>query len=355
MSQWNRPWAEWNRNFVLLALAVCGVGAFFGVQFSLYNNFIVTHLDIEAHELGWVEALREVPGFLNVVFLALVVLWAPPLVAGLSLVVMGAGIAAYSQVDSVFSLALFSLVWSLGFHCWIPLEQSMALAFSPAGEKGRWLGQLRSLGSLATVLAIVMCSFLFEPIGYQGLFIVAGGLTALGGLALFGVREQGRPAKERQFVFKRRYALYYGLNFLQGCRKQIFITFAIFALVKVHGVPVETTIILILVNQILVTATAVPIGRLVDRFGERRMLSASYIGLVVVFSGYAVIKDLYALYVLYCIDNLIFFGGIALTTYLNKIAPAEELKPTLAMGVTMNHVASVVAPVAGGLAWVLFG
>ncbi len=340
MRDWNRPWAQWNENFTRLALAVCGVGVFFGVQFSLYNNFIVTHLDIQAHELGWVEALREVPGFLNIVFLALVVLWAPPLVAGVSLVVMGAGIAAYSQVDSVFTLALFSLVWSLGFHCWVPLEQSMALTFSPAGEKGRWLGQLRSLGSLATVLAIILCRFLIGPIGYQGLFIIAGVATALGGVALLGTGKQGRPAKERQFVFKRRYLLYYALNFLQGCRKQIFITFAIFALVKVHGVPVETTIILILVNQVLVTATAAPVGRLVDRFGERRMLSASYIGLVVVFSGYAIVKDLNTLYVLYCIDNLIFFGGIALTTYVLDFCK-NQVRARWSIIFAISHLASV--------------
>lgn len=36
--------------------------------------------------------------------------------------------------------------------------------------------------------------------------------------------------------------------------------------------------------------------------------------------------------------NLIFFGGNALTTYLHKIAPPEDLKPTLSMGVTMNHI-----------------
>lgn len=59
--------------------------------------------------------------------------------------------------------------------------------------------------------------------------------------------------------------------------------------------------------------------------------------------------------VLYCIDNLIFFGAIALTTYLSKIAPPEELKPSLSMGVTFNHISSVAAPLLGGLAWVHFG
>jgi predicted MFS family arabinose efflux permease len=85
------------------------------------------------------------------------------------------------------------------------------------------------------------------------------------------------------------------------------------------------------------------------------MLSVSHAGLIFVFLGYALIQHRPTLYALYCVDNLIFFGAIALTTYLHKIAPQEDLKPTLAMGVTMNHVASVLAPLGGGLAWQFFG
>jgi len=141
---------------------------------------------------------------------------------------------------------------------------------------------------------------------------------------MFATRESDRDT-EKRLIFKRRYRLYYALNFLQGFRKQMFITFAIFALVKVHEMPVKTTMILILVNQILVTLTGPLMGGLVDRCGERAMLSASYIGLVFVFLGYAIVEHRQTLYVLYCIDNLIFFGGIALTTYLHRIAPEADL------------------------------
>jgi len=85
------------------------------------------------------------------------------------------------------------------------------------------------------------------------------------------------------------------------------------------------------------------------------MLTLSYFGLIFVFLGYALVEDLGTLYVLYCVDNLIFFGSIALTTYAHKITPSEELKPTLSMGVTMNHVAAVLAPLIGGLVWHYFG
>jgi predicted MFS family arabinose efflux permease len=338
-----------------LAVAVFSVGVFFGVQLTLFNNFIVERLGIEAHELGYVEALREVPGFLNAFFIALMIRAAPPLVAAISLVVMGLGFMAYAGVATVSALALYSVVWSIGFHCWIPIEQSLALSLSPAGGKGRWLGQLRSVQSVGMLLAIGACIFLLPHLRYDGMFVVAGAVTVLGGAALLFIRRSAPIAGEKSFVFQRKYFLFYVLNFLQGCRKQMFITFAIFALVKVHGMPVETTMVLVLINQSLITVTGPILGRMIDRFGERVMLSASYLGLIFVFLGYATVQHRQTLYVLYCIDNLIFFGGIALTTYIHKIAPKEDLKPTISMGITMNHVAAVVAPVVGGVAWHFFG
>jgi MFS family permease len=349
------PFSEWNRDFRLLAAAVFAVGVFFGVQLTLFNNFIVERLGIEPHELGYVEALREVPGFLNVLFIALMIQFAPPVVAGLALVVMGLGLMAYAKASTVFLLGVFSVVWSLGFHCWVPLEQSMALQFSPEGRKGKWLGQLRSVHSIAWLMSIGVCILTFRFLLYEGLFVFAGVITVLGGITVTFASRRRPQTPERGFVFRRRYGIYYALNFLQGCRKQMFITFAIFALVKVHGMPVGTTMVLVLINQSLITVTAPMMGRLVDRHGERLMLSLSYIGLSLVFFGYAVIQNRPTLYALYCIDNLIFFGGIALTTYLHKIAPEEDVRPTLSMGVTMNHVAAVIAPFVGGIVWYYLG
>lgn len=345
---------SWNRNFRLLAVAVGAQGIFFGVLMSLFYNFVVERLGIEPHELGGLEALREVPGFLNVLFLAAMIRFAPPIVGAVSMGIMGLGIMAYAAADSVVWLAIYSLVASIGFHCWIPLEQAMALAFSPEGNKGRWLGQLRSVNSFAWLATIGICNLVFTYLGYEGLFVMSGVATILGGIAVF-FADKKKPEAQKGFVLRRRYKLYYMLNFLQGLRKQVFITFAIYALVKVHGMPIETTLKLVFVNQLLITVTATWMGKLVDHYGERIMLSLSYAGLAIVFFGYATIHHRPTLYVLYCIDNLIFFGGIALTTYLHKIAPEEDLKPTLSMGVTMNHMAAVAAPLVGGFAWRLFG
>ena len=355
MPRFRNPTAEWSRDFALLAAAVGGVGVFFGVQLTLFNNFVVERLDLEPHELGWVESLREIPGFLNALFVALMIRMSPSLVAVAALGIMGIGLMAYADVGSVPALAFYSVVWSVGFHCWLPMEATLALRFSPAGRKGRWLGQLRAVHSIAMLVTIGGCMVLLKVVNYEGMYLLAGVATILGGAALLFASRGHADVEEKGFVLKRRYGLYYLLQFLEGCRRQIFTTFAVFALVKVHGTPVETTMALVLVNQVLVTLTAPSIGRLVDRLGERWMLTIGYGLLSLVFVGYGLIDHRPALYVLYCLDNLLFMSGIALTTYINQIALAEDLKPTLSMGVTMNHFAAVAAPLLGGVAWHFFG
>ena len=213
--------AGWNRSFALLAITVFSVGVFFGVQLTLFNNFVVERLSIEPLDLGWVEALREVPGFLNFIFVALMVRLSPPLAAAAALAVMGLGIMAYADVHSVSSLALYSVVWSLGFHCWLPMEQALSLSYSPAGNKGKWLGQLRSVGSIAWLLTIGVCMFLMQPLGYAGLYVLAGVAAIFGGTALLfaSKRTSTMGGIEKSFVLERRYGLFYLLNFLQGCRR----------------------------------------------------------------------------------------------------------------------------------------
>ena len=345
----------WNRDFRLLACGVFGVGAFFGILFPLFNNFIVDEIGIQPHELGYIESLREVPGFLNAIFTAIIIYLAPPIVAGLALIVMGIGMAAYSQANSFYGILLFSFVWSIGFHAWLPLRSAMTLAYSTGEEKGKWFGQLRSVESFATLTMIGLCLLATDLFEFGGLFQIGGGVVAAGGVTLLFASRRLQTERENRFVFRKKYWLYYLLSFMDGSRRQIFTTFAIFALVKVFATDRSVIIKLVLINQVVVLLFSPAIGKLVDKLGERIMLSISYVGLFFVFTGYATLKNVTHLYVLYCIDNFLFVGRIALMTYLNKIAPPEDLKPTLAMGVTMNHVAAVSIPLIGGFAWTSFG
>jgi len=342
-----------NRNFLLLAIAVFCLNVGFGVYFATFNNFIVERIGIKPEQLGFMEALRETPGFLSAAFNALVSIISAPVVGGISLIVMGFGIGSYSQVHTLLWLVLFSLIWSIGFHGWAPLQGTMALAFSEEGRKGERLGQLRSVGGFAYLFGLLL-AISVSLIDYSGVYLLAGMIIAIGGVTILFASWNRDGIRETRFLFRQKYGIYYALNFLQGCRKQIFVVFAVFTLVKVYGISVQTVITLMVINQIVTILTGPLMGRLVDRYGERKMLSLSYLGLIFVFAGYALIHNPKILFVCYCLDNLLYFGSIALTTYINRIAPPQDIRPTLSMGVTMNHVAAILTPLFGGLLWEAF-
>ena len=352
-----------NRNFILLAIAVFCLNVGFGIYFGTFNNFIKDQeigIMIERAQLGSMEGLRETPGFLSAAFNALVTFIAAPIIGGLSLILMGLGIGGYAYVHTLPWLVFFSLVWSLGFHGWAPLQGTMALAFSEEGKKGKRLGQLRSIGGLAhlsgLLLAYLVAVIVYRAvIYYKGVYLIGGSIIVFGGMAIFWASRQTSVKRERKFLLKKDYTIYYILNFFGGCRKQILVVFASFTLVDIFKVSVKTSITLKVINQVVTLFTGQLMGTLVDKHGERKMLSLCYLGLTFAFLGYALAPNRYVFFAFYFLDNFLNFGAVALNTYINKIAPSEDIRPTLSMGVTMNHIAAVITPLVGGFVWQALG
>lgn len=157
--------------------------------------------------------------------------------------------------------------------------------------------------------------------------------------------------QRQRLIFRKEYWLYYLLIFLEGCRRQIFSIFASFALILVYHEPLEHMLILQFVNAILIAVTAPKMGKMIDKLGERGPLTLYAIGLIVVFLGYAIVRDVWALRALFLIDNVLFTFAIGFNTYLHRIVRPGELTPCLAMGTTMNHIAAVTVPVGGAYLW----
>lgn len=122
-----------------------------------------------------------------------------------------------------------------------------------------------------------------------------------------------------------------------------------------YHAPLKHILILVIVNQLICWALAPVVGRLVDRLGERRILSIYYPTVLLIFLAYANVPYRPFLYGLYVLDNVTFLLGIALPSYLNRIADAQDRRATLAMGLTMNHIASVAMPLLGGILWYFLG
>ncbi|MCE5207794.1 MAG: MFS transporter [Chloroflexi bacterium] len=335
----------------------------FNVWQAVFNNFAVEELGIGADQIGIIQSVREIPGLLGFVLAFLALYLSEMRVMGVSLLLLGIGIMMTGVSDTLSLLMISTLVMSTGFHFFYPCSNSLVLMGSSKEEAPKVLGRLSGISSFASVLGTIVIWLFVEgsdigPIhfsawGYRTTFLVIGGIVTAG--SLFAIRNGRRynvKKEKRKVVFRAKYWLYYALTFLLGSRRHIFYTFAIFLLVDVYGIGVRETAMLFLVNNLVSTFTLPQLGKLVAKFGERKVLTWNFVGLTGVFLGYAYIPNLPILCVLFILDNVFMGFSLALESYFQKIVVSqEEITGNVSMGQTINHISALIVPVVGGILW----
>lgn len=344
-----------NRDLRLLWMAIACLSIGAGISAACNYNFITEVIKIEPEQLGYAEAIRETPGFLCVFLVALLMHWSEPRLASLGISVMAIGTGAYAWVNNVPTLIVWSFVASAGFHVWQALQSSMVLGLAEQGNKGKRMGQTACVASTGTICGILLVRIIGYNLQFPAWFMLSGAWMLMGSVMMFFLRRDIGHAEKPRLVWKSRYKTYYWLTLLEGGRKQVFITFAIYALTKEFKVALPVIATLALVNTTINILGAPIVGRLIDRIGERKIMLFSYTSLIFVFIGYASAPQVWMLYVLYTLDNLLFLSSTCLSTYLQKIADPEDMTPTLSMGVSVNHTAAVLVPLVGGYLWSGFG
>jgi len=339
------------RELAFFFLGIFAVNMGFAVHRTVYTNYAVEVFGISGTWRGLLESIREVPGLLTVFAAAATVAMARSRLAALSLLVMGLGIGGFSLAWSVPSLVLFNILWSIGFHSWGPVRSSLALTLAGSQQQGRRLGQVRAVTAFAGLMGMFLVERVSGVLSYRVLFILAGLFIVLGGMSIGSLPSELGRERGAVLVFRRRYWLYYTLNFMEGCRRQLFSAFAPFALVQLYHVSVQQMARLMLVSSVANLLASPVVGLMVDRWGERRTLSLNFSGMALVFLGFGLSSDVPTLYLLYCLGNLLFVLGLAVTTHLQKVALPGDLSPSLATGQTMNHISAVAMPFLAGLLW----
>jgi MFS family permease len=349
--------------FRVLALANFFLYLGFNIWRAVFNNFAVEEIGVTAVQIGWIQSLREVPGLLGFVMGFLVLVLSEMRIMGLSVLLLGLGLVVSGVADSLSVLMIGTMMMSIGFHFFYPSNSSVVL-MAVGKEEAPWmLGRLSSVSSFAAVAGTLVIWIFVEGMqvgpltipawGYRTTFYVMGAVVAVGSLfAIRNGRRYGMQRNKRKIVFRRDYWLYYLLTFLMGSRRHIFTTFAIFMLVDVYGIDVRQTATLFLVNNLISTYAAAQLGRLVIRFGERRMLTFNFVGLIGVFLGYAYVPNLPVLFALFVLDHVFFGFNLAVDSYFQKIAHSpEEITSNVSLAQTINHVSALAVPVLGGILW----
>ncbi len=341
-------------DLALVGVATFAMQAGLSAYGAIFNNFIVNDLHVNAQGLGGIESLREVPGFLTVAMAALTVQFRESRLAAFALLLMGLGLAAISGAHSWWYLVGAGMVWSIGFHLFAPLSNGLALAAAKQSQEGRALGWIGGIGAVGALAGMGMVFAVVGLLGLRYTFIPTGAIVLLGAAALLFMRDK-QVAPRTRLVVRRRYGIYYALTLLDGSRRQIFSTFAVFLLIKIYHLDVQQITIILVFNSVVTMLVTPLAGRLIDRHGERRLLSLNYACLIFLFAGYALVHNIWVLGVLYCLDNAFFSFGLGINSYLGRIATPEDLTPSLVMGSTVNHIAAVGVPVVGGLLWSTVG
>jgi predicted MFS family arabinose efflux permease len=339
------------RDWVLYAALTFCFAFGFAVYSGIFQNFIREELHVDFYQLGVLESVREAPGLLAAFLAGPLVALAEPRIASFSLFLCGAGIAITGNVENFHSLVLISVIWSIGFHLWLSVSPAITIALARGKEEGKYLGRMAAIGSIAVLAALGFTRIIKEYVSYAILFRWAGGMIIFGALLGFWLSHAAAGGHRKPLVFRREYRLYYLLTFLEGCRRQIFMTFASFTLIRVYHTQVETMLTLAFINACVSAIASPVVGRWIDHYGEKFMLTLYYSALVVVFAGYATTRHVSTLYGLFLLDNLLFSFGVGITTFLHRIVREGEMTPSLAMGTTMNHIAAVLVPITGGLVW----
>lgn len=324
---------------------------------ALLNNFAIDRAAFTGAEIGMLQSLREVPGFLAFAVVFLLLLFREQTLAYLSLALLGIGTAVTGWFPSIIGLYCTTVLMSIGYHYYETVQISLSLQWIDKARAPETLGRIIAAGSFTSIVTfgLIWLAFDLLRLDFRWVYLLGGGLTA--GVALFVWRAFPRfPEKVRQhkhMVLRTRYWLYYALTFMSGARRQIFIVFAGFLMVEKFGFTVAQITLLFLVNAVVNVFMAPKIGRLIGRWGERRALVFEYIGLMGVFSAYAFVENATFAACLYVVDHMFFALAIAIKTYFQKISDPADIAATAGVGFTINHIAAVLLPAAFGLLWLL--
>lgn len=346
---------EASPQFRLLCLMAAAMPMAFSTWMVVINNFAVERAAFTGAEIGILQSLREVPGFLAFAVVFFLPFIREQKLALLSLGLLGVGTAVTGLFPSVFGLYITTVIASIGFHYYETVNQSLQLQWLDRDRAGALFGRLLSVGALSGLVAYASVFLATSWLGVSLEWVLAAGGLATLAIAVYcsmAFEQFEQPvAQRRTLLLRKRYSLYYVLTFLSGARRQIFIVFAAFLMVEKFEFSAYMVALMYLINGAMNFVIAPYLGAWIDRVGERRALTVEYIGLIVVFVAYAVVEHAMIAVVLFIIDHALFALAISLKTYFQKIADPADIAPTAGVAFTINHIAAVGLPAALGFMW----
>ena len=338
-------------------LIVLTIASSVGLQawLILFNNFAVEVAGLQGKHVGMIQSVREIPGFLALLAIFVIILIKEHRLSALSILFVGLGLAATGIFPSYPGLLLTTLITSFGYHYYETTNQSLTLQYFDKYTSPWVFGKLRSLSAAANI-GIGVFIYLFASIlDFTQIYLLIGVMIIAAGLWGFLKEPADRNivSQHKKMIFRKKYWLFYFLTFMGGARRQIFMAFAVFLLVKKFQFSVQGVTALFVINNIINYFLSPIIGKSIIRFGERKVLSLEYSSLIFIFLAYAAVESKTLVAFLYILDHVFFNFAIAIRTYFQKVGDPRDTASSMAVGFTINHVAAVFLPAIGGMLWMI--
>ncbi len=338
-------------------LAILSISSTIGLQawLTLFNNFAVDVAGLDGSHIGVIQSLREVPGFLALLAVYIIMVLKEHRLSALSILVLGLGLALTGLFPSYPGLILTTLVSSFGLHYYETTNMSLTLQYFDEITSPWVFGKQRSYAAASSIALGLLIYVLAFFLTFAQIYPLIGGLIMAS--AVWGYAQQ--PAKQtlipqrKEMIFRKKYWLFYFLTFMAGARRQIYMAFSVLLMVQKFHYSIQEITILFVINNIFNYYLSPLIGKSIIRFGERRVLSLEYVSLFFIFMAYATADFKWVVAVLYILDHIFFNFSIGIRTFFQKIGDPRDIAPSMAVGFTINHIAAVFLPAIGGFLWVL--
>jgi hypothetical protein len=345
------------RNPMYRYLIVLTISSTVGLQAwrTLFNNFAVEIGGLDGNHIGMIQSVREIPGFLALLAVFMIRFIKEHRLSASSILTLGLGVAITGLFPSYFGLLLTTLIMSFGFHYYETTNQSLTLQYFDETISPWVFGKQRSIAAASNIVMGLLIFLLAAYLDFTQIFLLIGCLIIVSGLWGFSQDPVDRSLvpQRREMIIRKKYWLFYFLTFMAGARRQIFMAFAVFLMVKKFHFSIQEVTILFVINNVINYFLSPLIGKSIIRFGERKVLSLEYFSLIFVFIGYAMTQSKLLVAILYILDHIFFNFAIAIRTYFQKVGNPQHIAPSMAVGFTINHIAAVVLPAVGGLLWMV--
>ena len=358
-------------NFFLSVL-VWGIAT--GCFAAVLNNYLADIRHISEMERGILEFFREMPGLLLVFIIALMHKYTDWKILKIGTLISMAGLAALMFSSDKIVITALIMVWSTGEHVLMPVRSSLAMHLATEGNLGRSLGLVSGITNAGSVTGSAIAAVIFscgkhwfEITDELVLYNVVWGfiliLLVFSIIAIVTARKEEFAVRRPRLFFHRKYTKFYALELFYGARKQIFLTFAPYVLIKVYGMDTTTMAVLLGVCALVNIYCAPMIGKLTDAIGYKNIMIYDTVILFFVCLVYGYADTIFireTAYVIVCLnfllDAIISTSSMATNVYVREISSNEdEMTSTLTTGISINHLISIIAALIGGIAWKYYG